>query len=346
MEDSSTKPTWTIHHSYPTDLNVIAAWREFLAQADFAAHYVSPEYFREPFFRDKRPCVVLAWNGERVVGALSGVHEYGQLACGLMSRPQVCVDRTTDLAPVSDALVGGLLKEAGSDNVITFYSWVPLNISAKHGYRCKQEEGVVMLDLTRRPDELFKEFAESRRRNIRKGIKRGIEVFIASATDEFRVYYDIYVEWCRRKKIEPVTFEVLEEAFQLPNRRLFLARYEGKILAGTIIRLYPNALIEYAANSSLVEHLDLRPNDLLQWRVIEWACAEGYTQYSLGGAHLFLRRFGGSMAPVYRYRVDRTWLHRYELKESLGKAGRNILQALPVGLKTRVRGALKRQTDV
>ena len=346
MEDSSTKHTWTIHHSYPTDSNVIAAWSKFLAQADFAAHYVSPEYFREPFFRDKRPFVVLAWKGERVVGAVSGVHEDGQLGCGLMSRPQVCVDRTADLAAVSDALVRGLSEEAGSDHVIAIYSWVPLNISAKHGYRCKQEEGVVMLDLTRGPDALFKEFAESRRRNIRKGIKRGIEVFIATATDEFRAYYDIYAKWCRRKKITAATFEVLEEAFQLPNRRLFLARFEGKILAGTIIRLYPNSLIEYAANSSLVEHLDLRPNDLLHWRVIEWACAEGFTQYSLGGAHLFLLRFGGSIAPVYRYRVDRTWLHRYELKESLGNAGRNILAALPVGLKTRVRDALKRQTDV
>jgi Acetyltransferase (GNAT) domain len=342
MEDSS-KATWTILHSYPTDSNVETRWREFLARADFAAHYVSPEYFREPFFRDKRPFVVLAWQGERVVAAVSGVHEDGQLVCGLMSRPQACIDTTADPAVVADGLAGGLSEEADSDKVITFYSWNALNTLEKHGYRSKQEEGVVMLDLTEGPDELFKQFVDSRRRNIRKAIKRGIEVSIGSTRDEFKAYYDIYAEWCRRKQIGSVTFEVLEEAFHLPYRRLFIARYEGKIIAGTIIRLYPNTLIEYAANSSLVDYLELRPNDLLHWRVIEWACAEGYKRYSLGGAHLFLRRFGGSIVPVYRYRVDRTWLHRYELKESLGNAGRSMFDALPVGLKTRVRGALKRQ---
>jgi len=341
MEDSSTQLPWTIFHSYPNDISVDARWREFLARADFAAHYVSPEYFHEPFFRDKRPFVILAWKGERVVAALSGMHEEQQLICGLRSRPQVCFDRSVDLPPVTDALVAGLSKEAESDKLITFFSWIPLNTLAKHGYRCKREEGVVTLDLTKGPDELFKQFADSRRRNIRKAIKRGIEVAIGCTRDEFKAYYDIYAEWCWRKEIASNSFEVLEEAFGLPNRRIFLARYEGKIIAGTIIRLYPSAMIEYAANSSLVEYLNLRPNDLLHWRVVEWACAEGYKRYSLGGAHLFLRRFGGRIVPVYRYRVDRTWLHRYELKETLGNAGRNLLDALPTGLKTRVRDALK-----
>jgi GNAT acetyltransferase-like protein len=345
MEDSLPRTTWTILHSYPTEPNVEARWTEFLTRADFPAHYVSPEYFREPFFRDKKPFVVLAWQGERIVGALSGVHEEQQLMCGLRSRPQICFDKTFDRAAAADALVAGLRQEAGADQLITFYSWVPLDTLTKHGYRGRQEEGVVMLDLTRGPDDLFKQFADSRRRNIRKASKLGIEVSLAGETDEFRTYYDIYAKWCERKGIPRNSFEVLEEALRLPNRRLFIARYEGKMLAGTIIRLYPGAMIEYAANSSLVEYLQLRPNDLLHWHVIQWACAEGYKSYSLGGAHLFLLRFGGSIVPVYRYRLDRTWLHRHELKDSLRNASRNMFDALPVGLKTRMRQALKRSDD-
>ena len=342
MEDSSTQTTWTVLHSYPDDIGVDACWTKFLTRADFAAHYVSPEYFREPFVRDKRPFVVLAWQGERVVAALSGIHEEHQLICGLMSRPQICFDKTVDLAAASDALVGGLLAEAKSDKLITFYSWVPLDTLSKHGYRCKQEEGVVMLVLTKGPDELFKQFAETRRTNIRKSIKRGLEVVIAGTRDELRAYYDIYTDWCRRKEIAPCSFEVLEEAFRSQNRRLFLARYEGKIVAATIIRLYPGAMIEYAANSSLDQYIKLKPNDLLQWRIVEWACGEGYKSYSLGGAHLFLRRMGGSIVPVYRYRVDRTWLRRYERREALGKSGRNIFNALPNSFQTLVRRALKK----
>jgi hypothetical protein len=343
MEDSSSQIRWTVLHSYPNDAGVEARWREFLTRADFAAHYVSPEYFREPFFHDKQPFVVLAWQGGRVIAAVSGIHEEQQLVCGLRSRPQICFDKTVDVAAASDALANGLLNEAGADKLITLFSWVPLDTLSKYGYRSKPEEGVVMLDLTKGPDELFKQFAEARRTNIRKSIKRGVEVSIASTTDELRTYYEIYAEWCQRKKIMPSSFEVLAEALRLPNRRLFLARQERKIIAGTIIRLCPRAMIEYAANNSLVEHLKLKPNDLLQWRVVEWGCAEGYKQYSLGGAHLFLRKMGGSISPVYRYRLDRTWLHRYELKETLRKSARTIFNAIPGDLKTQIRRVIKPQ---
>ena len=343
MEYASTQINATVLHSYPDDMHVIDRWREFLTRADFAAHYVSPEYFREPFFRDKKPFVVLAWQGDRVIAVLSGTHEGQQLTCGLKSRPQLCLDRTADLAAVSDALVAGLLNEAGSDKVITLYSWIPLNTLSKYGYRCKQEEGVVMLDLTKGPDELFKQFAQTRRTDIRNAIKRGMEVVIAGTRDEFRAYYKLYTDWCQRKKIAPSSFEVMMEALNLPNRRLFLVRYEGNVIAATIIRLYPGTMIEYAANSSLDAYLKLRPNDLLQWRIVEWACREGYKRYNLGGSHLFVRRMGGNIVPVYRYRVDRTLLHRYELKEVLAQSGRSMFNALPGSLKTQVRRTLKRQ---
>jgi hypothetical protein len=335
--------TWTILHSYPA-ADVDDAWREFLTRADFPAHYVSPEYFREPFVRDKKPFVVLAWQGERVVGAVSGTHEEQQLVCGLMSRPQICFDRDVDPEAPAEALISGLLEEAGPAKLITLHSWVPLNILSNHGYQCKEEEGVVMLDLTKGADALFKQFAATRRTDIRNAIKRGVEVFIANTREEFRAYYEIYVDWCQRKNIPASPFETLEEALNLQDsRRLFLARYEGKIIAGTIIRMYPGEMIEYAANTSWAESLKLRPNDLLQWRVVEWACGEGYKRYSLGGAHLFSRRMGGNIVPVYRYRYDRTWLRRYELKEALGKSGRKMFNALPDGLQSPLRRALKTQ---
>ena len=343
MADSSRQITWTVLHSYPDDAVLESRWRKFLATSELATHYVSPEYFHEPFFRDKRQFVVLAWQGERIVAALSGMHEDDQLICGLRFRPQICFDdQTTDPGAAAEALVAGLLNEAEAEKLITFYSWVPLNTLSKYGYRCTQEEGIVMLDLTKGPDELFKQFSGTRRTDIRNAIKRGMEVVIAGSREEFRAYYDIYSDWCERKNIGPYSFEVMEAALRLQNRRLFLARYEGRTIAATIIRLYPGAMVEYAANNSLVEYLKLRPNDLLQWRVVEWACGEGYKRYSLGGAHLFLRRMGGSIVPVYRYRFDRTWLRRYELEEALGKSARSVFNALPASLKTLVRRALKK----
>src|ERR1051325_11203248 len=143
MQHSSAQITWTTLRSYPDNEYVEASWREFLTQADFGAHYVSPEYFREPFLRDKRPFVILVWQGRRVVAALSGIHEGQEVLCGLRSRPQICFDKNVDLESASTALVNGLSNEMGSERLITFYSWVPFNSPTKHGYRCQQEEGVV-----------------------------------------------------------------------------------------------------------------------------------------------------------------------------------------------------------
>ena len=200
-----------------------------------------------------------------------------------------------------------------------------------------------MLDLTRGPEALLKDFSANRRTNVRSAMKRGIGVAVATTRDEFQSYYEVYAHWCARKDQETLRYETFEEALMLTkNRRLFLARFEGKVIAGVVIRLYPKGVIEYAANSSFEQNLKLKPNDLLHWRVIEWACSEGYTRYSLAGAHLFLRKMGGVIQPVYRYRLDRTWLRRHELKEALGQSGRKIFQSLPEGVRHQVKRALKR----
>jgi hypothetical protein len=81
-------------------------------------------------------------------------------------------------------------------------------------------------------------------------------------------------------------------------------------------------LFESAANCSLDEYLHLKPNDLLQWKGIEWACANGLRRHSLGGAHSFLLRFGGEVVPVVRYRKDRTLLRKHDLREMMEDTAR------------------------
>jgi CelD/BcsL family acetyltransferase involved in cellulose biosynthesis len=73
----------------------------------------------------------------------------------------------------------------------------------------------------------------------------------------------------------------------------------------------------------------LRPNDLLIWRTIEWACQQGFTKYCLGGAHSFLRKSGGSIVPICRYRLDRTFLHRRDLKENIRARARSLMDGAP-----------------
>jgi Acetyltransferase (GNAT) domain len=74
-------------------------------------------------------------------------------------------------------------------------------------------------------------------------------------------------------------------------------------------------VVEHAGGSSLASTLHLRPNDLLHWRAIEWACAEGLSKCSLGGHSLFLRKFRGEVVPTIRYRLDLSLFRRHIIRD-------------------------------
>jgi len=126
------------------------------------------------------------------------------------------------------------------------------------------------------------------------------------------------------------------------NHRRFLAWYKGKPIAATCVRFCPGGLIECTANSSLDGFEAVRPNDLLIWRTIEWACTQGFPRYSLGAAHPFLRKSGGVVEPIDRYQLDRTLLHRHQFKENLHEMPRKVLLAFPPPLQQVIRKGLKR----
>jgi CelD/BcsL family acetyltransferase involved in cellulose biosynthesis len=310
-----------------------AVWRDFLGRAEMPSHYDSPEFFLEPWWEGKRPFAILALHDGKVVGSLTGVHETNRAECGLPTRPQICFDRTADKATVAERLVQGLLAEAGRSLAI-LYSWDPLPSLEQLGFRTRQGEGSVVLDLTLGPETLMKQFHSNRRRNIRFAIEKGLEVSVLTSERDFEEVYALHCAWQQtsRKKIvaKMASLERFKETWGRPeNRRVFLVRLNGKLVAADVVRFQPGGLLEAAANFSLGEYLNLKPNDLVVWKIIEWACQEGFTRLSLGGAHSFLRYFGGTVVPIYRHRVDRTFLRQHDLRDALVDVGRTTLSKAP-----------------
>lgn len=340
---------YEILHEFP-DPQAETAWRDLLSRLEFPAHYDSPEYFLEPFWAGKRPIAVLALEGNHVAGVLTGIHDRGHVICGLASRPQIAVDPATDVRAALEALVNGLLQEAGRAPLLSVYTWSGLELPpfVSRGFRRRQLQGNVVLDLTRGVDALFQGFSKDRRRNIRYAEKNGITVRLATNKEDFLRAYDVYLAWRKteRKEVkgERRTFEDFELAQQLTkNRRLFLAELSGKVIAINMFRFYPGGLFESAANCSLDEFLHLKPNDILQWKGIEWACSQGLRRHSLGGAHAFLTRFGGTVVPVLRYRFDRTLLRKHDLQDTVADLARKTLGQMPAFMQQRVRRVLDKE---
>ena len=331
---------FAILHEFP-DLSLELAWRDCLDHVDAPAHYNAPEYFRDPKQANERRFAVLATEQTRVTGVLTGAHEGDHAVCGLMSRPQICV--RTDKTPATvEILVRGFLAEASAAKLLTIYSWFPLESLARHGFRERVLEGVVVLDLTQGSEALFKQLDKKRRNCIRSAMRQPVEVVEVATESDVADFYAVYSRWfgTARKKIDgkKLSFGFFQQRFRLrENVRAFMARSAGQAIAGITLRFFSGGSVEYSNNSSLDEFLHLKPNDLLLWHAIEWACREGFSRFSLGGAHRFLREFGGTLTPVYRYRLDRTRLRRHDLQENLTDWGRATLRQMPRPLEAAVR---------
>jgi Acetyltransferase (GNAT) domain len=334
-------------HSFPSPA-LEATWREFLTRVESPEQYDSPDFFLEPYWKGNNPFAVLAFDGDRIIGSATGLHTAGTVDSGLPSRPQICVAKDADPTLASNLLVDGLLTEAGTAKLITAYGWEWTSLPAfsHRGFRTQKLAGNVVLDLRLGPDALYKQFHENRKRNIKAAVKNGIEVSEAKTSEDLAAYTEVYSAWLKtmRKKIKMnPDFPAIAKTHEMrETHRRFLARHQGKVIAATGVRFLRDGLIVYAGNCSYDRFIHLRPNDLLIWKTIQWACEQGFVTYSLGGAHPFLVKSGGRIVPIYRYRLDRTFLRRVDLKEDLSRAARLLVSNMPAPVETAVRRALRK----
>jgi hypothetical protein len=327
-------PLYHILHRRPEG-RIEALWRGCLADASFPTHYTAPEYFLEPGFRNKGPFAILSLSGEEVTAVLTGTNDGAYVQSGQSVRPQIVFSRRADRVQAMTNVVDGLLAEAASAKLVDLFVWSDMDALVNSRFRQRRHEGVVMLDLSHGPDFLFRKFSQTTRNEIRRAIKQGVCVDIATKREDISSYYTVYVDWSRRKRIPFVAEDEFQAMFSLTqNRRLFLARHEGQVIAGAVLRFFYGGVAEYAANSSLERALQLHPNHLLQWRAIEWAWAEGMTRYSLGGAHFFLRKFGGHVVPTTRCRLDLSLFRRVALGDWIADRAEQARPLIPGRLAT------------
>jgi Acetyltransferase (GNAT) domain len=306
------RTTFALLHHLP-EQRLRGEWLACISDSDFPTHYSAPEFFCEPMLRNRQPFAVLSVIDGKVTGALTGVHDGSHVQSGLSVRPQIALSRRADRARAMAALIDGLLTEAKNAELVDLFLWSDTGLIDPR-FRRRRYEGVVMLDLCKGPEALFRKLSENKRRNIKRAIKSGVSVAPAQNREDIAAYYNICLDWSRRKQLPAPAEDEFHQMMALKNNRLLLlARHKGKVIAGVVIRFFPQGVMEYAANSSLQNALHLRPNDLLHWRAIEWGCGEGMRHYSLGGAHLFLRKFGGEIVPTTRHRVDLSIFRRFAI---------------------------------
>jgi hypothetical protein len=326
---------------YP-DPDVESRWLAMLVEADMATHYASPEFFNDRFVGPGERFAVLAEEDGKLIASLTGVVLKGRVVSGLAVRPQAAFRCDTDKDQAFRCLLEGVLEMAPRAELTDIHVWQAVQTSDT-SFSVREASGadrIVMLDLKKGPEELFKEFAERRRSQIRRVVKQGlVTVKDLETEDELGQLYRIHCEWTAGKGIDPDNEEDFRSLIGAKYRKTLIALHDGKVIAGTYFRYFPKGVVEYAANNSLREFQRLHPNELLAWRAIEWACESGFKWFSMGASHPFLARFGGEIWSTWRYRKDNSFLRIHSNRERLSRLAIQTYSAIPESLKRGIRSA-------
>lgn len=168
-------------------------------------------------------------------------------------------------------------------------------IALKNGFKIKdnskdfkdeiQPRFVFRLNLKgKTEDEIFNEFHQKTRYNIRLATKKGVEIKEGSKED-LKDFHKIMVETGERDNFIIRSLEYFEKMYDelAPNHmKLLMAYHEGTPIAGIIPIMYGNKTW-YLYGASSNSYRNLMPNYLLQWTMIKEAIKNGCDMYDFRG---------------------------------------------------------------
>lgn len=147
-----------------------------------------------------------------------------------------------------------------------------------------QPKDTLILDLSKSEEQLLSEMHPKTRYNIRLAEKKGVKVRIG-AEEDFEKFWQLNLETASRDsfKTHPKNYykkmlEVLSPDFL----KLFLAEYEGKVLAANLVVFFGDT-VTYLHGASSNEYRNLMAPHLVQWQQIREAKKLGFRYYDFWG---------------------------------------------------------------
>jgi len=163
---------------------------------------------------------------------------------------------------------------------------------------------LMLLDLPADPETLQRSFRAKLRNQIRKPLALGLET--RSGGEEFLDdFYRVFVVNMRDlgSPVHSRSFlaAILKEFASLA--RVFVVYRSGRPVAASLVFQFHNTVYNPWA-SSLRKHRDSKPNMLLYWSMLAYACEQGCTQFDFGrsgvdeGTYRFKQQWGARPAPL------------------------------------------------
>lgn len=309
-------PEYSIVDNLPRDL-----WDSFVEKSslgNFEQSFAHGEISRRAF--PKSNVVRLAClRGDEPAGILQGAYSkyfgFG-ISLGVMRGPVVRIN-DEDSLHIVDSLLRALEDYAKKNRVIEGCVWVPEKwgfdaVFRSLGYVLVNQYNEYVVDLEKGIDWVWRCIAHNKRRNIRKAMSMGVEVVESREMEDLLTFYSMLRAAEKRGGFTSYPLSFFKAVWELYNSnlsRVFLARWNGRAISGVFTVMHGKTVFALAAGS-FSEGWKARPNDIMHWRVMDWACEKGYKRYQMGLVSESPPAKGSSSWGVWRWK--REWKGKLE----------------------------------
>ncbi|MBA4336513.1 methicillin resistance protein [bacterium] len=163
------------------------------------------------------------------------------------------------------------------------YEKIAEKLKFRAAHASHQPECTVIIDLTKTEAEILANMKQKGRYNIKLAEKKGVTIRVSKNAEDF---YRILEETTQRDGFTPhdknFYQKMLDTLEPKGMAKLYIAEYEGKIIAGLLATFYgETATYYYGASSN--EYRNVMAPYLLQWHAIREAKKTGFAKYDFLG---------------------------------------------------------------
>jgi hypothetical protein len=290
-------------------------WNSFLekhSDGNFEQCFEYGEISRKAFPRSN--VIRLACLSEKeVAGILQGAYSryfgFG-MTLGAMRTPVVDFKHRGSIE-IAKVLLEALEDFAKNNRIIEARVLVPeawnLNDAFQFfGYNVAGQLNEYFVDLSEGVNGLWKSMSHNKRRNIKKAMNEGVEVFESREKEDLLTFYSMLRAAEERASFSsyPLSwFEAVWDIYPTDLSKVFLAKWNGKAVSGVFTVMRGKTVFALAAGS-FSEGWRVRPNDVMHWKVMEWACQRGYSKYHMGLVHEPPPTEGSSSWGIWRWKRE------------------------------------------
>ncbi len=191
--------------------------------------------------------------------------------------------------------------------------WAEKSLELK-GYSYEDHLNFIF-DLTKGADVLWTEIQSTRRKQIKRGYKRGLtcEILQNPTLNQIELMYKIFKGIYHKAKLplpDNLYFQRMHEGLHSRSElKIFVAKYNDEIVGSRWVLCSQKTIFDWYAGS-LSEHYDKYPNDILPWEVLRWGSQNGFNTFDFGGAGKpnvpygvrdYKKKFGGEVVNFGRF---------------------------------------------